>query len=139
MEQKLTKVPRPTRRRLKRLTRKARDPLVVRRALALLRLMQGLTVVAVARSTETARCSVQRWKYLFLSEGEAGANARRPRPETEHRHATLNRAAAPFAQANPARAGLLAEYLDLRAAGQGTPPSAGRPCPCLHSPPAALA
>ncbi len=77
-------IPRPTRRRLKRLSRKSRDPLVVRRALALLMLMQGMTVAAVARGTETARSSVHRWKYLFLSEGETGLtpDCRGPRPST---------------------------------------------------------
>ncbi len=84
MEQTLTNISRPIRRRLKRLSRKARDPLVVRRALALLMLIQGLSVAAVSRSTETARSSVQRWKYLFINEGEAGLTpeCRGPRPST---------------------------------------------------------
>lgn len=84
MERSLANLPRPVRRRLKRMTRKARDPLVVRRALGILMLARGMAVIEVARTTETARSSVQRWKYLFLSEGEAGLEPLRrgPRPTT---------------------------------------------------------
>ena len=84
MHPTLMNTPRPIRRRLKRLSRKSRDPWVVRRAIALLMLMQGMRVAAVARSTETARSSLQRWKYLFLQEGEDGLtpDCRGPKPST---------------------------------------------------------
>jgi transposase len=84
MHTTLMNTPRPIRRRLKRLSRKSREPLVVRRAMALLMLMQGMAAAAVARHTETARSSIHRWIDLFLSQGEAGLtpDTRGPKPST---------------------------------------------------------
>jgi transposase len=72
MDNGLGKVPRPIRRRLKRITRKSRDPLYVRRAMVILMLAEGLSVSEVGRNTQIARSSIQRWKYLFITYGEAG-------------------------------------------------------------------
>jgi transposase len=68
----ISKVPRPLRRRLTRITRKSRDPLHVRRAMVILMLTKGVAVAEIARNTQIARSSIQRWKYLFVTEGEAG-------------------------------------------------------------------
>lgn len=74
---------RSTRRRLIRLERKARDPLVVRRALAIRRLGEGKSVSEVARELAAARSSIHSWRDLFLREGEAGLiPQRRGRPAT---------------------------------------------------------
>lgn len=72
MESSLASMRRPVRRRLVHLVRHNGDPLVVRRATAILLLAQGRGVAAVAREMAAARSSVQAWRNLFLREGEAG-------------------------------------------------------------------
>jgi transposase len=72
MDNDLGNVPRPVRRRLLHITRKSRDPLYVRRAMVILMLIEGVSVSEVARNTQIARSSIQRWKYLFITYGEAG-------------------------------------------------------------------
>ncbi len=84
MENSLAGMRRPIRRRLVRLIQRSRDALVVRRAMAVLSLGRGNSAAEVARETGTARSSVQRWKWLFLEQGEAGLQPRLrgPRPST---------------------------------------------------------
>lgn len=84
MENSLSGMRRPVRRRLIRLIRRSRDALVVRRAMAVLSLGRGNSAAEVARETGTARSSVQSWKWLFLEHGEAGLQPqpRGPRPST---------------------------------------------------------
>jgi transposase len=87
MEKSLAGMSRPVRRRLQRIARKTRDVLVMRRITILLMLGNGMSVVEVARTSDTARSTVQRWKHLFGSEGEVGLEpqrrGRRPRTVTE--------------------------------------------------------
>lgn len=84
MESSLAGMRRPVRRRLTRLIRRSRDPLVVRRAMAVLSLGRGNSAAEVARETGAARSSVQSWKWSFIEQGEAGLQPqpRGPRPST---------------------------------------------------------
>jgi len=77
MDNSLASLHRPVRRRLVRLVRRSHDPLVVRRATAVLLLAQGRAVAEVAREMAAARSSVQSWRDLFLCKGEAGLIPRR--------------------------------------------------------------
>lgn len=77
METSLAGMRRPVRRRLARLIRQTRDALLIRRATVVLLLGAGNSAAEVARLTGAARSSVQRWKWLYLEEGEAGLQ---PRP-----------------------------------------------------------
>ena len=72
MGSSLAGMSRPTRRRLVRLERRSRDPLIVRRASAVRRLGEGRSVTEVSTEMAAARSSVQNWRDLFLREGEAG-------------------------------------------------------------------
>lgn len=80
MSNSLAGMSRATRRRLIRLERKSRDPLVVRRASAVRRLGEGRSVSEVSIETAAARSSVQGWRDLFLRDGEAGLVPRRRGP-----------------------------------------------------------
>lgn len=84
MGSSLAGMPRPTRRRLVRLERRSRDPLIVRRAAAVRRLGEGRSVTEVSIEMAAARSSVQCWRDLFLREGEAGLQPQRrgPPPRT---------------------------------------------------------
>jgi len=54
------------------MARKSKEPNEVRRALGILRLMEGTPVAAVARSLEAARSTVYAWAARFNSGGVAG-------------------------------------------------------------------
>ena len=76
MEASLAGMRRPVRRRLARLIQQTRDALVARRATVVLLLGAGNSASEVARLTGAARSSVQRWKWLYLEQGEAGLQPR---------------------------------------------------------------
>ena len=81
MEHSVLKIPRPVRRRLKKLTQKPSAH--GRRAHAILLLWEtGNCVATVSRLLHAARSSVQRWRSLYHDFGEAGLVAlRRGRSE----------------------------------------------------------
>ena len=72
MSLSIQRMPRPTRRRLKRVVQRSRERNHVRRAMALLHLARGLGVSETARLVCAARSTVQRWRDLYLEYGEAG-------------------------------------------------------------------
>lgn len=107
MNSSLAGMHRSTRRRLVRLERKARDPLVVRRALAIRRLGEGKSVTEVARELAAARSSVQSWRILFLREGEEGLIPRRRGPPVTTVTATLIQQLLALAPQSPRELGYL--------------------------------
>lgn len=72
MGSSLAGMSRAARRRLVRLERKSRDPLIVRRASAVRRLGEGRSFTEVSIEMAAARSSVQGWRDLFVRDGEAG-------------------------------------------------------------------
>lgn len=78
MSYSINEIPRPVRRRLKRLMQKAKDIKHARRANAILLLHQGLTNSEVARHLHAARSSLQNWRKRFEQFGEAGLVPERP-------------------------------------------------------------
>ena len=71
MEHSVLNIPRPVRRRLKKLTQKPSD--LSRRAHAILLLWEsGNCVTTVARMLCAARSSVQHWRSLYEEYGELG-------------------------------------------------------------------
>lgn len=66
------KMPRPVRRRLKKIVQKSPDKDYVRRAQALLHLAAGCTVTRAAQLVFAARSSVGRWRRLYEEFGEEG-------------------------------------------------------------------
>jgi len=68
----IRKLSRPVVRRLKRLIQRTKDPLVVRRASALLLLATGKSVTEVHRQTAAARSTINEWRELFMAEGIYG-------------------------------------------------------------------
>jgi len=73
MEDSVTSIPRPVRRRLKKMVQKPTDTREGRRALAVLLLWEsGGYVSWVAETVRAARSSVNRWRGLFEQYGEQG-------------------------------------------------------------------
>ena len=73
MEDSVTSIPRPVRRRLKKMVQKPTDTREGRRALAVLLLWEsGGHVSWVAETVRAARSSVNRWRGLFEQYGEQG-------------------------------------------------------------------
>lgn len=64
-------VKRATRRRIKKMVQKSHGQ-EARRALAILRLAEGVAVAQVAKQVEAARSTVYRWVGWYRLEGEAG-------------------------------------------------------------------
>ncbi|MCP5150375.1 MAG: IS630 family transposase [Chromatiales bacterium] len=76
----VVRAPRPERRRLQRMVRRPADCEEGRRAMAILRLMDGRAVSEVATMVESARSSVYRWVGRYQSDGLSGlATGRRGR------------------------------------------------------------
>ena len=78
MEPSIPSLPRAARRRLMRVVHKTRDKDHARRALAILRLAEGLAVSEVARQLCAARSTVYRWWGRFECEGERGLESTAP-------------------------------------------------------------
>ena len=78
MEPSIPSLPRAARRRLMRVVHKTRDKDHARRALASLRLAEGLPVSEVARRLCAVRSTVYRWRGGFECEGERGLESTAP-------------------------------------------------------------
>ena len=79
----IDEMPRPVRRRLKRVVRKSKDANHCRRANALLLLWEGYCKSQVARLLQAARSTVDDWLCRYETYGEAGLVPERPgSPET---------------------------------------------------------
>jgi len=80
MNRSLAGMARSARRRLVRLERKAQDPRVVWRAMAIRRLGEGKSMSEVVCELSAAGSSVQGWRDLYLREGESGLQPKRCGP-----------------------------------------------------------
>lgn len=72
METSIQEMKRPMRRRLQRVVQKTKDKNYARRALAILFLHEGTSVVDIAKQLCAARSSIGHWRKLFETYGEAG-------------------------------------------------------------------
>lgn len=93
MEYSINEIPRPVRRRLKRIMQKSKDIKHARRTNAILLLHDGYVVSEVARLLCAARSAVRHWQARFEQFGEAGlvpeAPGRKPYTVTEEVGANL--------------------------------------------------
>lgn len=78
MEYSINNIPRPVRRRLKKIMQKSKDIKHARRANAILLLHQGYKVSEVARLLRAARSAIQSLRTRFEQFGEAGLVAEKP-------------------------------------------------------------
>lgn len=72
MKHSINDIPRPVRRRLKRIMQKSKDIKHARRASAILLLYRGETVSEISRILHAARSAIQYWRNQFVQFGEAG-------------------------------------------------------------------
>jgi len=77
MGRSVMKIPRPVRRRLRRVVQKSRDSEYVRRSAGVLTLYEtGNNVSETARRCQAGRATVRNWRSLYEAEGEAGLQPR---------------------------------------------------------------
>ncbi len=86
MEYSINEIPRPVRRRLKRIMKNSKDIKHARRAHAMLLLYEGYTVSDVARLLCAARSAIGHWRARLVQFGEAGLVPERP----ERKPTTVN-------------------------------------------------
>lgn len=72
MEHSISKMPRPVRRRLKKIAQQSRSAIHSRRATALLLRYEKWSYSEIGRQLQASRTSIKRWESLYLQFGEAG-------------------------------------------------------------------
>ena len=101
------RAPRPERRRLMAMARKSHDPDEVRRALAVLQLMDGGSVSRVGGTLAAARSTVYRWARWYVALGLEGLRSQRRGPRNSTVTPALVRALVSLMNETPRAMGYL--------------------------------